>query len=637
MATKNGKRIIACCDGTWVSSIGDKRYVLPFLILAFTYYSPQQLTLYLHSGPQSNVTRISRAFKRVCKDGKTQVILYDSGVGSSASKVDQIMGGAFGYGLEQNIREVYNFICNNYVKPDDDGYPGDDIILIGFSRGAFTARSVADLIATVGLLTNEGLDRFSDIFGDYENISDAKRDNFLTALAPFDPNDDDDDDDAKATYKAKWVKKRKETYLKHLIKEGYTTEPPPITAIAVFDTVGTLGIPPMPIFGIHGSAKQYKFSDTMLSPKVVHAFQALALDEPRYAFRPALWEKPAGSLTHLKQVWFPGNHGNIGGGWCDQQMADITLAWMVDQLANIGVGFRGDVLEKMMRGEDKLKEVFKREDAYARTHPYPFVPPSLYGGWGWYVKQRWPLPSWFAYFPFWRKGVRKWAVDELYRGPEKRERDTKDCTPECNNKKHGTTGEEVGRSWALGQIRFPDSFFQCITGSWVRTPARTVRVNPDTNKDREKEWLENTGERVHSSVRVRLACKGLGWDDHGVWKCEALTGNPTNGVKWQLRHVETPKSHADDELTKLAGKLKQGTELYGVQKDDWQWSWWLHPDCDAEPNDDRNNKVCDVRIIPEEPLAGDWERWLLKLHCGGENTEKDVWKWAKEHSLEVLG
>jgi hypothetical protein len=69
----------------------------------------------------------------------------------------------------QDIREVYNFICANYVD-------GDAIILIGFSRGAFTARSVADLIASIGLLTPEGLDHFYAIFDDYENMANTGRD-----------------------------------------------------------------------------------------------------------------------------------------------------------------------------------------------------------------------------------------------------------------------------------------------------------------------------------------------------------------------------------------------------------------------------------------------------------------------------
>lgn len=70
--------------------------------------------------------------------------------------------------LLQDIREVYNFICINYVD-------GDDIILTGFSRGAFTARSVADMIASVGLLTPAGMEHFYAIFQDYEEIRNTRR------------------------------------------------------------------------------------------------------------------------------------------------------------------------------------------------------------------------------------------------------------------------------------------------------------------------------------------------------------------------------------------------------------------------------------------------------------------------------
>jgi len=96
------------------------------------------------------------------------VINYFAGVGT-ANALDQFTGGAFGMGLDGDIREVYNFICTNYVD-------GDDIILIGFSRGAFTARSTADMIASVGLLTPEGLDNFYRIFEDYEHIGNKSRD-----------------------------------------------------------------------------------------------------------------------------------------------------------------------------------------------------------------------------------------------------------------------------------------------------------------------------------------------------------------------------------------------------------------------------------------------------------------------------
>jgi uncharacterized protein (DUF2235 family) len=126
------------------------------------------LSNHVRSEPPSNVTRISRVLCRTCCDGTHQVINYFAGVGT-ANSIDRFTGGAFGMGLDQDIREVYNFICTNYVD-------GDDIILIGFSRGAFTARSVADMIASVGLLTPEGFERFHAIFEDYENMGNPTRD-----------------------------------------------------------------------------------------------------------------------------------------------------------------------------------------------------------------------------------------------------------------------------------------------------------------------------------------------------------------------------------------------------------------------------------------------------------------------------
>jgi uncharacterized protein (DUF2235 family) len=148
------------------------------------------------------VTRLARVAKNVCSDGTHQVIMYHPGVGSNGTTFDAVTGGDFGVGLEevrraprspglqlrllitahyQDIRELYNFICTNYVD-------GDEIILIGFSRGAFTARSVADMVATLGLLRPDGLDHFYAIFEDYENMGDPKRDNdefLFSGLPPY--------------------------------------------------------------------------------------------------------------------------------------------------------------------------------------------------------------------------------------------------------------------------------------------------------------------------------------------------------------------------------------------------------------------------------------------------------------------
>ena len=96
-------------------------------------------------------------------------------------------------------------------------------------------------------------------------------------------------------------------------------------------------------FGIGQASREYSFYDTSLHECIENAFQALALDEQRAPFSPALWEKPRGSKTNLKQVWFPGVHSNVGGGYDDAELANITLAWMVSRLEPF-LDFRPDYL-----------------------------------------------------------------------------------------------------------------------------------------------------------------------------------------------------------------------------------------------------------------------------------------------------
>ena len=153
--------------------------------------------------PPSNVTRLARGLRRNCSDGTHQIISYFAGVGT-ANTIDQFTGGAFGMGLDRDIRLVYNFICTNYVD-------GDEIILVGFSRGAFTARSTADMVASLGLLTPEGLDNFYRIFDDYKHMGDTTRpaNDYLIngskfVLPPYNKQ--------KGTSKIKWEDERMQIY-----------------------------------------------------------------------------------------------------------------------------------------------------------------------------------------------------------------------------------------------------------------------------------------------------------------------------------------------------------------------------------------------------------------------------------------
>ena len=277
------KRLVVCCDGTWndADSIDDL----------------------------TNVSRLAWAIKPVDERGNVpQIVFYQSGVGSEGDIVDKIKGGGLGLGLARNVRDAYTFICNNYCD-------GDEIFLFGFSRGAYTARSVGGLIGYAGLLGKRDLDRFMALWDGYRTGSKDKPNGFAD--------------------------RHKDVEIK---------------CIGVWDTVGSLGIP-----GILGRPfeKYYGFHNTELGAHVQHAFHGLALDEQRKDFQPALWkQKPEGKAKgqKLKQVWFAGAHSDVGGGYPDHGLSDISLAWMASELEPmLGIDFdyllsRRDVSSKWALG-----------------------------------------------------------------------------------------------------------------------------------------------------------------------------------------------------------------------------------------------------------------------------------------------
>jgi hypothetical protein len=219
--------------------------------------------------------------------------------------------GATGEGLGDTIREAYSFLANNY-------HHGDEIFLFGFSRGAFTARSIAGLISEIGLLTKKGLQALPEVFQDVQHRRDPK-------YVPKNPHVPFPNKPSASSPR----------YAAELERRGLSRLEIPIKVVGVWDTVGSLGTPRvgwLTRVGLQSQeSKEMAFYDTKLSNCIENAFQALALDEKRSAFSPAVWEKPEGNKTTLRQVWFPGVHSNVGGGYDDQQLANITLAWMMSQ------------------------------------------------------------------------------------------------------------------------------------------------------------------------------------------------------------------------------------------------------------------------------------------------------------------
>ncbi|KAH8668187.1 hypothetical protein BGZ60DRAFT_408772 [Tricladium varicosporioides] len=222
-------------------------------------------------------------------------------------------------GLSEHVREAYGFICNNFDPHSQAELISgkgdlDEIVLMGFSRGAFTARAISSLISDVGLLTHVGMEYFWGIFGDWmkQNVKGKESEWFQSEFG-------------------KKVKFTAPEYRQTLIDNGYTRWPVPIRAVGVWDTVGSLGIP---LPWKQQNVKEYSFVNSKVAQQVQHAFHAIALDEHRNLFSPTLWEKPdlPNNLRTLKQCWFPGVHSNIGGSYPDAGISNITLAWMISQL-----------------------------------------------------------------------------------------------------------------------------------------------------------------------------------------------------------------------------------------------------------------------------------------------------------------
>jgi len=204
-----------------------------------------------------------------------------------------------GDGLEDNIYDAYRFLVGNYELQDE-------IFLFGFSRGAFTARSIGGMIRKCGILKRGAVDKYHEA-----------KDLYHSNVRP---------DDSEA------VDFRK----KHSISPN---EPIKIKFIGVWDTVGSLGIPKK-----GGVTKELQFHDTELSGTVENGYHALAIDEHRKPFLPTLWSHRPKPSQHVEQVWFCGAHSDVGGGYPEDDASKLALRWMLDKAQGVGLKLDQDAL-----------------------------------------------------------------------------------------------------------------------------------------------------------------------------------------------------------------------------------------------------------------------------------------------------
>jgi uncharacterized protein (DUF2235 family) len=285
------KRIVICSDGTWNRPEED-----------------------LGEDTPTNVLRMARAVKPVASDGLSQQVFYDWGIGSY---YDQVIGGTTGKGINKNIKDGYRYIVQNYR-------PGDEIYLFGFSRGAYTVRSLAGLINNIGILKRPDARLIEDGFKHYKKTSKA--------FAP--------EGDASLKFRG-----------------DYSHASRKVAFLGVWDTVGSLGIP-MSVMGILDANDE--FYDTKIGRNVGVARHAIAIDEKRSDFEPTIIE-PRKQADDVKQVWFAGCHSDIGGGLKPDRgggvLSDHPLRWMIKEASKAGLS-----VEKHLK--DELTDV-----ATAKLHP----------------------------------------------------------------------------------------------------------------------------------------------------------------------------------------------------------------------------------------------------------------------------
>ena len=325
-------QLVVLCDGTWNDPAASTNVWLTYLAIC-----DGLKRLPGDSGAWDEKIGLDRRIaRRLGEDGATIIAQYDSGVGTE--KGHKLSGGGLGVGLSENVRQAYEFLVDNYV---DDA----EIYVFGFSRGAYTVRSLCGFIKAIGgLLSKESLA--------------GSRDQILL--------------DAYELYRTK-PEKRAQSPLRAQID---ALKPTPITirCLGVYDTVGALGVP-IPAFAIIGNLffrGVARFHDTVLSNIVENAFQALAIDERRGPFVPALWtaapgywkrgsgDNAAHGVQRVLQVWFAGAHADVGGGYQDRALADISLGWMLRRAIEAGL----ELPDSALPTGDRLNPLAERHDSF---------------------------------------------------------------------------------------------------------------------------------------------------------------------------------------------------------------------------------------------------------------------------------
>ncbi len=263
-----------------------------------------------------NNTNVVKLYFTVVQDPAMQVAFYHPGIGTMEAvgalttlsrKVTKVAGLAFGYGLESDIRDAYVFLMNHFEA-------GDQIFLFGFSRGAYTVRVVASLLHMYGLLEK----------GNEPLVPYAIR--LMTAIDRHKNPPGQTDGSKEAEEVHKYFKLAAE------FKATFSRRPVNLHFVGVWDTVSSVGWIENPL----------RVPYSADNPEIAIGRHAISIDERRAFFRTNLWRPhpaPQSGQRDLKQVWFPGVHSDVGGGYPEAEsgLAKCALDWMLSEAAQAGL------------------------------------------------------------------------------------------------------------------------------------------------------------------------------------------------------------------------------------------------------------------------------------------------------------
>jgi len=269
------RQLVLCIDGT-----GNKKHVC--------------------AGEASHASNVAHVSDLLLNDGEQQIVQYFSGVGTEGP-VDRLIGGAYGTGITEKVRNGYRWLCERYRS-------GDRLALFGFSRGAFAVRLIIGVIVHIGMLKIDHLDRIDEGIVRYRTAH------------------------------------RTRLHRQRDYQSKYSHGLPHINFIGVWDTVPRYGPFLWPIRLLLERLLKHKFNlhDSRRPSFVSSAYHALALDEARAAFLPHRWQRGDGDLAQrVEEVWFCGDHADVGGGDREENQAcQIPLAWMVKKAMLAGLRFQ---------------------------------------------------------------------------------------------------------------------------------------------------------------------------------------------------------------------------------------------------------------------------------------------------------